>query len=69
MLGGGVAFHTAFLVIGADRMFGITLEGPIAILPWLLPTIIGIPVSSIWVGYYRRKFNEVQPAAAVARQA
>ena len=66
MLGGGIAFHTAFLVLGAGRLFGITLEGPIAILPWLLPTIIGVPVTSIWVGYYRRKFNEVGPAAVVS---
>ena len=66
MLGGGIAFHTAFLVLGAGRLFGVTLEGPIAILPWLLPTIIGVPVTSIWVGYYRRRFNEGRPAAAVA---
>ena len=64
MLGGGIAFHTAFLVLGAGRMFGVTLEGPIAIVPWLLPTIIGVPVTSIWVGYYRRRFNEARPAAA-----
>jgi hypothetical protein len=64
MLGGGIAFHTAFLVLGAGRLFGITLEGPIAMVPWLLPTIIGVPVTSIWVGYYRRKFNEAGPAGA-----
>jgi hypothetical protein len=67
MLGGGIAFHTAFLVLGAGRLFGITLEGPIAILPWLLPTIVGVPVTSIWVGYYRRKFNEVGGAASAGR--
>jgi hypothetical protein len=69
MLGGGVAFHTAFLVLGAGRMFGIALEGPIAIVPWLLPTIIGVPATSIWVGYYRRKFDEAQPGAAVSARA
>jgi hypothetical protein len=68
MLGGGVAFHTAFLVFGAGRMFGISLEGPMALVPWLLPTIVGVPVTAIWVGYYRRKFNEVGSAAALARQ-
>lgn len=69
MLGGGIAFHTAFLVLGAGRMLGVTLQGPIAIVPWLLPTLIGVPVTSIWVGYYRRKFNETGSAAAIARQA
>ena len=70
MLGGGVAFHTAFLVLGAGRMFGIALEGPAAIVPWLLPTVVGVPASAIWVSYYRRKFNEAEPrAAAVVRNA
>lgn len=70
MLGGGVAFHTAFLVLGAGRMFGIALDGPAAIVPWLLPTVVGVPASAIWVSYYRRKFNEAAPrAAAVVRNA
>ena len=66
MLGGGIAFHTAFLVLGAGRLLGVTLEGPAAIVPWLLPTIVGIPATSIWVGYYRRRFNEARPAAIAA---
>ena len=70
MLGGGVAVHTAFLVLGAGRMFGIALDGPAAIVPWLLPTVVGVPASAIWVSYYRRKFNEAEPrAAAVVRNA
>jgi hypothetical protein len=56
MIGGGVAFHTAFLVLGAGRLLGITIEGPAALVPWLLPTIVGVPASAIWVGYYRRRF-------------
>ena len=66
MLGGGVAFHTAFLVLGAGRLLGVTLDGPIAIVPWLLPTVIGIPATSIWVGYYRRKFKETSTARVPA---
>jgi hypothetical protein len=64
MLGGGVAFHTAFLVLGAGRLFGISLDGPAAIVPWLMPTVIGVPATAIWVGYYRRKFNETEPRLA-----
>ena len=48
MLGGGVAFHTAFFVLGAGRLFGISMDGPWAVVPWLLPTIVGVPVSAIW---------------------
>jgi hypothetical protein len=58
MIGGGVAFHTAFFVLGAGRLLGISLDGDWAVVPWLLPTIIGFPASAIWVRYYRRKFRE-----------
>ena len=69
MLGGGVAFHTAFLVLGAGRLLGIQITGPAALVPWLLPAIIGIPVSAIWVRYYRRRFGEDGAAPATGRAA
>jgi hypothetical protein len=66
MLAGGIAFHTAFLVLGAGRLFGIALDGPAAIVPWLLPTVVGVPATSIWVNQYRRKFRETAPARLAA---
>jgi hypothetical protein len=57
MLGGGIAFHTAFLVIGAGRFLGAHLTGGAAVIPWVLPSIIGIPATRIWIAYYRRKFE------------
>ena len=70
MLGGGIAFHTAFLVIGAGRLLGTQLTGFAAVVPWILPSLIGIPATMVWVGYYRRKFREDDPSTigtAVAR--
>lgn len=58
MMGGGIAFHTAFLVLGAARLLGYQLNGPAAVTFWLLPTIIGVPATAIWTRYYRRKFGE-----------
>lgn len=58
MLGGGIAFHTAFLVIGAGRLLGIQLTGMTVVIPWILPSIIGIPATAIWTAYYRRRFRE-----------
>ena len=49
MLGGTIASVTAFLVTTADML------PPLA--RWLLPTIIGTVVISIWVTYYKRKFS------------
>ena len=63
MLGGGIAFHTAFVVFGAQRLWAYELAGPLAIVPWTLPTLIGIPAIVIWTRYYRRKFVPASPAA------
>ena len=58
MLGGGIAFHTAFLVLGAGRLLGLRLDGMAAVVPWILPSLIGIPASAIWIRYYQRKFGD-----------
>lgn len=58
MMGGGIAFHTAFLVLGAGRLFGYRLDGSSAMIFWLLPTVIGIPATAVWTRYYRRRFRE-----------
>ncbi len=58
MLGGGIAFHTAFMVLGAGRLLGFQLTGLAAVIPWVVPSIIGIPATAIWVRYYQRRFRE-----------
>jgi hypothetical protein len=58
MLGGGIAFHTAFLVLGLQRLLALPLMGTAMVVPWLLPTVIGLPTIAIWTRYYRRKFRE-----------
>ena len=63
MMAGGIAFHTAFLVLGAGRLLGIELTGTAAIVPWVLPTVVGLPATALWVRHYRRKFREDRPAA------
>ena len=64
MLGGGIAFHTAFIVFGVQRLWAYELAGPLAVVPWILPTIVGLPAIAIWTGHYRRKFNPRAPAGA-----
>ena len=56
MLGGGIAFHTAFAVFGAQRLWGYSFDGALGILPWILPTLIGVPGIVLGTRYYRRKF-------------
>lgn len=62
MLGLGIAFHTAFFVFGGSRIWG-ELPGLWAVVPWILPTAIGVTVSSVWTGYYRRKFERAGRSA------
>ncbi len=64
MLGGGIAFHTAFLVFGAQRLWAYEIEGPLAIVPWILPTVVGVPAIVLWTRRYRRKFGRGARAAA-----
>ncbi len=58
MLGGGIAFHTAFMVFGVNRLVDLGLSGWQQVLPWVLPSIIGIPASVLWKRHYQLKFNE-----------
>ena len=59
MLGAGIAFHTAFAVFGATRLFDIGLSGWVGVIPWILPAAIGVPATAIWTRHYRRKFGEL----------
>lgn len=62
MLGGGIAFHTAFAVFGAQSLWAWELEGPLAVVPWILPTVVGIPAIVVWTRYYRHRFERAAPA-------
>lgn len=59
MIGGGIAFHTAFAVFGIQRFIDYDLSGIVGLLPWMLPTIIGTCAIVIWTRYYRKKFGDL----------
>lgn len=59
MIGTGIAFHTAFAVFGFSRLFNLGLEGIAAVIPWIMPALIGIPATLIWTRHYQRKFNDL----------
>lgn len=59
MMGSGIAFHTAFFVFGAGQIFEPLLaDSPIQILPWILPAVIGIPVTMLWKRRILKPQNE-----------
>lgn len=59
MIGGGIAYHTAFLVFGANRVLSQYLQGNIAVIPWVLPAIVGILASILWKRKYQLQYGEV----------
>lgn len=67
LLGCGIAYHTAFSVFGASRLFAgqfdLQLSGWLALAPWVLPTLLGIPAIMLWSRYYRQhNLNGVRTA-------
>ena len=64
MIGGGIAFHTAFAVFGAQRLFEYSIEGPLAVVPWILPALIGLPAIVLARRYYQRRFVRPQVQTA-----
>lgn len=58
MIGAGIAFHTAFAVFGSNRIFDLGLSGFVAVIPWILPALVGIPATVIWTRHYQRKFGD-----------
>lgn len=67
----GIAAHTAFFVFGGARLIGELFSGNWQMLPWLLPTALGVPASILVGRHYRRKFGlrAVAPAAVGAQGA
>ena len=53
MLGAGIAYHTAFAVFGMTRIAELALERWLLLVPWLLPTVVGIPAIILWTRHYR----------------
>ncbi|HWC05852.1 MAG TPA: hypothetical protein VG799_01255 [Gemmatimonadota bacterium] len=64
MLGGGIAFHTAFAVFGIQRFVDYDLSGVVGLLPWILPSVVGAIAITIWTRHYRRKFGDLAPEEA-----
>jgi len=41
-----------------NRFIGEYLQGAWAFVPWIMPTVIGVPSIAIWVRYYRKRFKD-----------
>lgn len=52
LLGTGIAAYTAFFAFGGSRLFGHIFTEQWVIIPWILPTIIGV----FGIKFYKRKY-------------
>ncbi|MBI2381994.1 MAG: hypothetical protein HYV16_14670 [Gammaproteobacteria bacterium] len=61
----GIAAHSAFFVFGASRVIGQLFTGSWQLVPWLAPTVIGVPAIILASRHYRRKFGAASTPAVV----
>ena len=54
MLGAAIAALTAFSVFNADRMLGAAIPPGWQFLPWVLPTLLGVPATMLLKARHRR---------------
>jgi len=52
MMISGIACYTAFIVFGGRTFFGQIFTGSLMIIPWVLPTVVGI----IFIKYYQKSY-------------
>jgi hypothetical protein len=43
MITAGISLHTVMLVFAVSRTMGMTLHGWVALAPWTVPALIGVP--------------------------
>jgi len=53
LLGTGIAAYTAFFAFGGSRFLGHIFTNQLIVIPWILPTIIGV----FGIKYYKKKMN------------
>jgi len=53
IVGAGIGSHTAFFVFGASRVFAEVLTGYAAIVPWVLPGVVGTLLIIVQAKKYR----------------
>jgi hypothetical protein len=67
MIGCGIAFYTAASVTFFGRVLQLNFDGPLALVPWLLPTAIGLPAIYLTKRKYQRRSAEPSAAGMLTR--
>jgi hypothetical protein len=57
IIGSGIGAYTAFFAFGGRRFFNEILVGQLQLLPWILPSVIGITGSIYLAKKYRKQYR------------
>lgn len=57
ILGAGIATYTAFFAFGGKQLFAGLLTGELEIVPWILPSIVGVSAITYLTKKYRRQLK------------
>jgi len=57
ILGSGIGVYTAFFAFGGSRLFETFLNGNLQVVPWILPSIVGIAASLYFSKKYRKQYR------------
>lgn len=68
MIGTGIAAHTAFAVFGLSRLLDGVFVGWMSMIPWIAPTLIGVPVIVLSLKRYGKVFERHAGAKPEARE-
>jgi hypothetical protein len=59
ILGAGIGAYTAFFAFGGNRLFADILTGSLMVLPWVLPSIIGVTASIYLTKKYSQQYRVI----------
>lgn len=63
MIGGGIAFHTRSSSSAPSASTPTRWRGPLGLVPWVAPTLLGLPAILLWTRYCQRRFAPVASAS------
>ena len=57
IFGAGIGAYTAFFAFGGRKIFSIFLSGDLQVVPWIIPSIVGITASIYFSKKYRKQYR------------
>jgi uncharacterized membrane protein len=57
IFGAGIGVYTAFFAFGGSKIFSAFLAGNLQVVPWVVPSIIGLAASAYYSNKYRKQYR------------